>query len=96
MSDARLKVLTLSQRMLICAEQARWDELSQLESEFQPLIEDYFAKVDDLEAKTLSKQLLEQNQQIQKHIKRAQKRILDLQTEETRNMKAMHSYLKTE
>lgn len=93
MSQDRLKVLTLSQRMLICAEQGRWDELAQLETEFQPFIETYFSKHDDQEAKMLSKQLLEQNEQIQNYIKQAQKQILALQSEETRNMKAMHTYL---
>lgn len=92
---ARIKVLAYSQQMLNAAHQERWDELAQLEREFSPMIESFFAQADllDAERETLSAQLLEQNAEIQALIKQEQKRILAEQSAEGRNARAMHSYL---
>ena len=93
----QLKLIAHSQLMLVCAQQQRWDELRRLEAQFQPMLEVFFSN-DDLpedQGRTLSAQLLEQNEQIQTLIKQEQTRILALQNAEGRNIKAMQQYLET-
>lgn len=93
----QLKLIAHSQHMLVCAQQERWDELRRLEVQFQPMLENFFSTTDlpEDESRTLSAQLLEQNEQIQALIKQEQKRILSLQKAEGRNIKAMQQYLET-
>lgn len=93
----QLKLIAHSQKMLVCAQQERWDELQRLEAQFQPMLERFFATTDlpEDQSRGLSAQLLEQNEQIQALIKQEQARILALQNAEGRNIKAMQQYLET-
>ncbi|HEY9018505.1 MAG TPA: flagellar protein FliT [Thiomicrospira sp.] len=93
----QLKLIAHSQHMLVCAQKARWDELRRLETQFQPMLETFFSTTDlpAEESRALSAQLLDQNVEIQALIKHEQSRILALQKEEGRNIKAMQQYLET-
>lgn len=95
MDKNQLFIIAHSQQMLNCAEQGRWDELAALERRFQPMLNDFFKSIeaDTERTQQLSKQLLAQNEVISKLIKREQARILELQSQEHQNAKAMHSYL---
>lgn len=96
MSYTQLAIIAHSQKMLNCAEKAQWEELSVLEKQFQPMLESFFKSIEDDKqlTQTLSKHLLDQSNEITRLIKEAQNQVLAQQSQELRNSKAMHSYLR--
>lgn len=91
-SAARTQLIALSQLMLVYAEQARWEELQSLETEFNQQLKQYF---DGFEDADLTDQLLEQNQQIQQVLKAEQTKISQQHSKDLSSAKAMRSYLKS-
>ena len=96
--DYRLLLLTHSQQMLIAAQQADWAQLAILEGEFEQLVQHCFKQrdFDPEQDQILVKQLIDQQDQVQILIKKAQKDIQLLMSAEDHNVKAMHSYLAAE
>ncbi|WFE67942.1 hypothetical protein P8S54_06830 [Thiomicrospira sp. R3] len=95
--DSKLALFTSSQQMLMAAQQSNWEQLALLEKQFEAQVKDYFQKpgLDD-DRQLLARQLIEQQDQIELLIKKAQKQIQALMVSEEHNIKAMHSYLATE
>lgn len=95
--DSKLALLTSSQQMLIAAQQSNWEQLSLLEKLFEVQVKDYFEQPGlDEERALLAKQLIDQQDQVQRLIKTAQNKLQALMNSEEHSSKAMHSYLVTE
>lgn len=96
--DNRLLLLTHSQQMLIAAQQTDWSQLAILEGEFEQLVQHGFKQggFDSEQGQALAKQLIDQQDQVQALIKKAQRDIQLLMSAEDHNVKAMHSYLAAE
>lgn len=95
MDKARLGLLAHSQHMYEFALRGQWSDLARYESQFRAMLEAYFADKDPSEPamQALLLNLMEQHYAIVVLLKKGQAELLQQQSRDEKNNRALHSYL---